>query len=49
MFYSADLLRTSAQDTASQIVLTDCSEEEREKPGYIGIFAKKKKPKTQVV
>ena len=32
MFYSADLLRTIAQDTASQIALRDCSKEVREEP-----------------
>ena len=42
MFYSADLLRTKAQDAASQIALRDCSEKAREEPGYIGVFTHKK-------
>ena len=41
MFYFANLLRTSALETAFQIALRDCSEEEREKPGHIGVFATK--------
>ena len=45
MFYLLDLLRTMAQGTASQIALRDCSEEVREEPGYIGVFAKTKQNK----
>ena len=40
--YSGTLLRTIAWETASQIALRDCSEEEREEPGYTGVFAEKK-------
>ena len=35
-----ELLRTEAQDTISQIVLRDCSEEVREESGYIEMFVK---------
>ena len=42
MFCSADILRTSSPDTASQITLKDCSEEAREEPGSAGVFAKQK-------
>ena len=42
MFYSADLLSTIAQDTATQIALRDFSREVREETRYIGVFAKKK-------
>ena len=41
MFYLADILRTQAQETASEIALRDCSKEVREEPGYIGVFGKK--------
>ena len=41
MFYSVNLLRTTAQETASQIALRNCSQEVREELGYIGIFAVK--------
>ena len=34
MFYLADVLRTQAQKTASQIALRDRSKEVREEPGY---------------
>ena len=37
-----ELLRISAWDTASQIVLRDCYEEIREEPGYTRVFRKKK-------
>ena len=44
MFYSANLLRTSAQeDTASQIALRDCSKEVREMTGYMTFSAWGKK------
>ena len=47
MFYSGTLLRTIAQETASQIALRNCSKEEREEPGYTGVFTgKKAKTKT---
>ena len=39
MFYSADLLRTIAQDTASQIVLRGCFREMREEPLDVGVFS----------
>ena len=42
MFYSGNLLRTIAQETASQITLRNRSEELREEPGYSGVFAEKK-------
>lgn len=47
MFYLVALLRTVAWDTASQIVLRNCSQEVREL-GYVGGFAegKRKKKKT---
>ena len=32
-----------AQESASQIVLRNCSKEVREEPGYIGVFAEKNK------
>ena len=32
-------------ETASQIALRNCCKEVREEPGYIGVFAKKKKQK----
>ena len=35
-----ELLSTEAQDTISQIVLRDCSEEVREESGYIEVFVK---------
>ena len=38
MFYLAELLRTQALETVSQITLRDCSEEVREETEYIGIF-----------
>ena len=41
MFYLADILRTSVQDTASQITLRGSSTEVREEPGYTGVFATK--------
>ena len=41
MFYLMDLLRTDAQEAASQIALRDCSEEVRKEPGYIGVFTTK--------
>ena len=45
------LLRTIAQETASQIALRNCSKEVREKPGYIGVFTGKNKKvkKTQKI
>ena len=39
--YSADFLMTQAWKAASQIALRDCSEEVREKPGYIGVLQQK--------
>lgn len=41
MFYSAGILRTRAQEAASQIPLRDCSAKAREGPGYTGVFATK--------
>lgn len=41
--YSETLLRTVAGKAASQISLRNCSKEQRQDPGYIGVFAKKKK------
>jgi hypothetical protein len=35
MFYSADILRTEAQETGSQIALKDCCREIKMEPGYI--------------
>ena len=40
MFYLADMLRTSAQETASQMPLRDCSKEVKEEPGCIRVFVK---------
>ena len=49
MFYLVALLRTVAWDTASQIVLRNCSQEVREL-GYVGGFAEgKRKKKKHVV
>lgn len=42
MFYLADMLRTSAQETASQMPLRDCSKEGKEEPGFIRVFVKTK-------
>ena len=42
MLYSGTLLRTIAQEIASQIALRNYSEEVREEPGDIGVFAEKK-------
>ena len=42
MFYSRTLLRTLAWETASQIALRNSSDEVREEPGYIGVFAENK-------
>ena len=37
------LIENTAQETASQILLRDCSKEVREEePGHVGIFAGKK-------
>ena len=47
MFYLADILRTLAQKTDSQRTLRDCSEEVKEEPGYIGVFAKNKQTNKQ--
>ena len=41
MFYSVNILRTSARETASQIALRDCFDEIREEPEYKGVFEKK--------
>ena len=41
MLYSGTLLRTTAQETAFQIALRNCSEEVREQPEYIEVFAEK--------
>ena len=41
MFCLADLLRTYAQESASQIALRDSSREVREKPCYTGGFENK--------
>ena len=41
MFYSVDILRTKAQETASQTALRDCVEEAREETRYIGVLQKK--------
>ena len=49
MFYTVALLRTIAQDTASQIALRSCSKEVREEPGFIGVFAGKKQNRTKHV
>ena len=38
MFYLGILLRTVAQETTSQVGLRNCSEEVREKPGFVGVF-----------
>ena len=38
MFYLGTLLRTVAQETTSQVGLRNCSEEVREKPGFVGVF-----------
>ena len=42
MFYSVNILRTSARETASQTALRDCFDEIREEPEYKGVFEKKK-------
>ena len=47
MFYSGTLLRTIAQETASQIALRDCPKEVRGEPGYIGVFAETNKQCSQ--
>ena len=44
MFYSGALLKTVAQETASQIALRNFSKEVREEPAYIRIFAETKTP-----
>ena len=49
MFYLGTLLRTIAQETASQIALRICSKEVREEPGYIGAFAERQKQRNHVV
>lgn len=41
MLYSGALLRTSAQEAASQRTLRDSSKDIREEPGYRGVFATK--------
>ena len=41
MFYSVNILRTSARETASQIALRDCFDEIWEEPEYKGVFEKK--------
>ena len=38
MFYLGTLVRTVAQETTSQVGLRNCSEEVREKPGFVGVF-----------
>ena len=38
MFYLVDILRTQAQDAASQTAQRDCCEEVREQPGYVRVF-----------
>lgn len=38
MFYSVDMLRTSAWKTGSQVALRDSSEEVSEEPGYVGVL-----------
>ena len=40
--YLSDL-RSTAQKAASETALRNCSKEVREEPGYIGLFAEKKK------
>lgn len=42
MFYLADMLKTSAQDSASQTPLKDCSKEVKEELGCIRVFVKTK-------
>ena len=42
-FYSGTLLRTIAQETASQTALRNCSKEVSEEPAYIYNFAGEKK------
>ena len=42
MFYLVDMLRTSVQETASQMPLKDCSKEVKEELGYIRVFVKTK-------
>ena len=38
------LLRTKTWKTAPHIVLRNCSKGVREEPGYVGVYAEKKKP-----
>ena len=45
VFYSVDILRISAQETASQVALRDCSEEVRKEPRDTGVFERKKTKK----
>ena len=45
MFYLRTLLRTIVQETASQIALRNCPKEVRKEPGYVEVFAGKKKQK----
>ena len=47
MFYLGNLLRTTGQETASQIALRDSSKQVREEPRYRGVFAEKKKKCSQ--
>ena len=45
MFYLETLLRSIAQETASQLALKNCSKEIREEP-YMGVFAEKTNKRT---
>lgn len=42
MVYLVNMLRTSAQERASQMPLKDCSKEVKEELGYIRVFVKTK-------
>ena len=43
MFYSGTLLRTIAQETASETALRNLSKDVRKEPGYVGVLLGKKK------
>ena len=48
MFNSGNLLRTIAQELTSQVALRNCSRKIKEEPGYVGVFAEKRKKKNVV-
>ena len=48
MIYWGDFLKILTWLTASQIALRNCSEEVREEPGNIGVFAEKQSKNMQL-